>query len=125
MHCLDICSHSFSLLTNKSNDSFFSFHFRVYLFLEKHLKQMSFCIYTPITCLNTTKIKWNIRVRAQAIWRGVTRETKEFRGYNLILVDDLVMFNLSKIVFQHFISAKIAYKLILCNVSGISHSRFH
>lgn len=52
--------------------------------------KMSFNYYTPINKLNPSKIKWNIRVRVQALWKGITRETKEFRGLNLILVDDSV-----------------------------------
>lgn len=51
---------------------------------------MSFNSYTPLTQLSSSRIKWNIRVRAQAVWKGITRETKEFRGINLILVDDSV-----------------------------------
>ncbi|KAK1347228.1 DUF223 domain-containing protein [Heracleum sosnowskyi] len=49
---------------------------------------MTFNIFTPITNLNSSKIKWKIRVRAQAIWRGITRDTKEFRGINIIFIDD-------------------------------------
>lgn len=40
--------------------------------------------------LNSSKIKWNIRVRAQAIWKGITRESKEFRGINILFIDDSV-----------------------------------
>lgn len=51
---------------------------------------MSFNKFTPITKLSPSKIKWNIRVRIQALWKGITRDTNEFRGINLILVDDSV-----------------------------------
>lgn len=51
---------------------------------------MSFNTYSPITNLTPLKIKWCIRVRVQAVWKGITRETQEFRGINLILVDDSV-----------------------------------
>ncbi|KAK1357305.1 hypothetical protein POM88_050561 [Heracleum sosnowskyi] len=49
---------------------------------------MSFNQYTPIMNLDSSKIKWKIRARAQALWKGVTRESKEFRGINIIFVDD-------------------------------------
>lgn len=51
---------------------------------------MSFNKFTPITKLTPSRIKWNIRVKTQAVWKGITRETKEFRGINMILVDDSV-----------------------------------
>ncbi|KAK1385265.1 hypothetical protein POM88_023000 [Heracleum sosnowskyi] len=63
---------------------------------------VSFNYYTPINKLNPSKIKWNIRVRVQALWKGITRETKEFRGINLILVDD------SKFRIHAFVNARFA-----------------
>lgn len=40
--------------------------------------------------LQTEKTEWTIRVRAQSIWEGVNRKTNEFKGLNLILIDDSV-----------------------------------
>lgn len=51
---------------------------------------MEFIKHTPFTKLNSSTIKWTVRARAQAVWKGITRETKEFRGLNLLLVDDSV-----------------------------------
>ncbi|KAK1396629.1 DUF223 domain-containing protein [Heracleum sosnowskyi] len=64
---------------------------------------MSFNNFSPITKLNGSKIKWNIRVRAQAAWKGITRETKEFRGINMILVDD------SRFRIHAFVSTRFAH----------------
>ncbi|KAK1384738.1 DUF223 domain-containing protein [Heracleum sosnowskyi] len=64
---------------------------------------MSFNNFSPITKLNASKIKWNIKVRAQAVWKGITRETKEFRGINMILVDD------SRFRIHAFVSARFAH----------------
>lgn len=58
--------------------------------------------------LNPSKIKWNIRVRAQAIWRGITRETKEFRGLNIIFVDDSVRENY---LFYHIYSSNVTNQI--------------
>ncbi|KAK1357532.1 hypothetical protein POM88_050788 [Heracleum sosnowskyi] len=49
---------------------------------------MSFNKYDTVEDLNDSKHDWLLRVRAQAIWKGITKETKEFRGYNVIFVDD-------------------------------------
>ena len=54
------------------------------------MNKMQFIKHTPITDLNTSTIKWTVRARAQAIWKGITRDTKEFRGINILLVDDSV-----------------------------------
>ncbi|KAL1824010.1 hypothetical protein ACET3Z_010788 [Daucus carota] len=63
---------------------------------------MSFNPHTPLNKLNSSKIKWNIRVRIQALWKGITRETKEFRGLNLILIDD------SKYRIHAFVNARFS-----------------
>lgn len=51
---------------------------------------MGFIEHVPLINLNSSKIKWNIRVRAQAIWKGITRDTQEFRGINILFIDDSV-----------------------------------
>lgn len=51
---------------------------------------MGFENFTPIKKLNDSQVKWHIRVRAQAIWKGIQRDTKEFRGINIMFVDDSV-----------------------------------
>lgn len=51
---------------------------------------MSFSPYTSLLKINNSKIQWEIRVRAQAIWKGITRQTNEFRGLNMILIDETV-----------------------------------
>ena len=54
------------------------------------MNKMEFINHTPITNLNSSTMKWTIRARAQAVWKGITRETKEFRGLNILFVDDSV-----------------------------------
>ncbi|KAK1382779.1 hypothetical protein POM88_020514 [Heracleum sosnowskyi] len=49
---------------------------------------MSFNKYDTVKDLNDSKHDWILRVRAQAIWKGITKETKDFRGYNVIFIDD-------------------------------------
>lgn len=55
--------------------------------------------------LTTEKIIWSVRVRAQAVWKGVNRRTNEFRGFNIILIDDQVRnkinFNSKFIIFNY------------------------
>ncbi|KAK1375148.1 hypothetical protein POM88_031341 [Heracleum sosnowskyi] len=49
---------------------------------------MFFNKYHTVEDLNDSTNDWLVRVRAQAVWKGITRETNEFRGYNLIFIDD-------------------------------------
>ncbi|XP_017217090.1 uncharacterized protein LOC108194647 [Daucus carota subsp. sativus] len=63
---------------------------------------MAFISTTPLNKLNSSKIKWVIRVRAQAIWKGITRETNEFRGINMLFIDD------SNTRIHAFINARIS-----------------
>lgn len=51
---------------------------------------MAFTSTTPLNKLNSSKIRWEIQVRAQAVWKGITRDTKEFRGMNVLFIDDSV-----------------------------------
>lgn len=44
---------------------------------------MSFNKYTTLDDLDDSQTQWNVRVRAQSIWEGVSRETKEFRGFDI------------------------------------------
>ncbi|KAK1355168.1 DUF223 domain-containing protein [Heracleum sosnowskyi] len=49
---------------------------------------MFFNKYDTVEDLNDSTNTWLLRVRAQAVWKGITRETNELRGYNLIFIDD-------------------------------------
>ncbi|KAK1356499.1 hypothetical protein POM88_049755 [Heracleum sosnowskyi] len=49
---------------------------------------MAFNKYDSFNSLNDSTTEWKIRVRAQSIWKGITKKTGEFRGYNIILFDD-------------------------------------
>lgn len=51
---------------------------------------MSFNKYDSVEGLNDSKEEWILRLRAQSIWKGITRQTGEFRGYNIIFFDDSV-----------------------------------
>lgn len=83
---------------------------------------MSFSIYTPLRNLNSTKVKWTIRVKAQAIWRGITRETKEFRGLNVLFFDDYVkVFSL----FLNQIFNLIKLGVSVLNIFFLQNTRIH
>ncbi|KAK1393274.1 hypothetical protein POM88_012330 [Heracleum sosnowskyi] len=49
---------------------------------------MAFSKYDSFNSLNDSTTEWKIRVRAQSIWKGITKKTGEFRGYNIVLFDD-------------------------------------
>ncbi|KAK1397392.1 hypothetical protein POM88_007255 [Heracleum sosnowskyi] len=49
---------------------------------------MAFTKYDSFNSLNDSTTEWKIRVRAQSIWKGITKKTEEFRGYNIVLFDD-------------------------------------
>ena len=51
---------------------------------------MSLIKYDKFNTLNDSKTEWRVRVRAQSIWKGITRSSAEFRGYNIVLFDDSV-----------------------------------
>lgn len=51
-----------------------------------HLQWLSTCMIS----FKTGKSEWTVRVRAQSIWKGVNRQTQEFRGLNVIFIDDSV-----------------------------------
>ncbi|KAK1356137.1 hypothetical protein POM88_049393 [Heracleum sosnowskyi] len=57
--------------------------------------------YDKVQHLKTERTDWTIRVRAQAIWKGINRMTQEFRGLNVIFIDD------SNSRIHAFLSAKI------------------
>ncbi|KAK1401352.1 DUF223 domain-containing protein [Heracleum sosnowskyi] len=63
---------------------------------------MLFNKYDKIETLKTGKYEWKLRVRAQSIWKVVNRQTQEFRGLNIILIDD------SNARIHAFVSSKIA-----------------
>ncbi|KAK1393411.1 hypothetical protein POM88_012467 [Heracleum sosnowskyi] len=49
---------------------------------------MGFEQFESLASLKVSKYNSNIRVRVQAVWRGVTKDTKDLKGINIILVDD-------------------------------------
>ncbi|KAL1831094.1 hypothetical protein ACET3Z_000745 [Daucus carota] len=55
-----------------------------------------------MTNLSDEKIEWSISVRAQSFWEGINRTTREFRGLNVIFIDD------DNCRIHAFISSKIA-----------------
>ena len=48
--------------------------------------------YDKVEHLRPQRTEWTIRVRAQAVWIGINRETQDFRGFNVIFIDDSVRF---------------------------------
>ncbi|KAK1402287.1 hypothetical protein POM88_001892 [Heracleum sosnowskyi] len=44
--------------------------------------------FDTLASLTTEKVVWSIRVRAQTVWKGINRTTNEFRGFNIIFMDE-------------------------------------
>ncbi|KAL1831211.1 hypothetical protein ACET3Z_000862 [Daucus carota] len=44
--------------------------------------------FESIKKLNTERFDWKCRLRLQSMWKGLNRETKEFWGINMTLIDD-------------------------------------
>ncbi|KAK1368802.1 hypothetical protein POM88_034894 [Heracleum sosnowskyi] len=61
--------------------------------------------YDVLSSLDTNTYNWNCRVRAQTIWKGISRETKKCFGINIIFLDD------SNNRIQAFINQKFLEKL--------------
>ena len=51
---------------------------------------MEFNKFDVVQFLDESRDDWSIQVRAQSIWKGITKKTGEFRGYNIILFDQFV-----------------------------------
>ena len=47
-------------------------------------------LYQPINSVDTTTFDWMCRVRVQSFWKGLNRESQEFWGVNMVLIDDSV-----------------------------------
>ncbi|WOG95337.1 hypothetical protein DCAR_0414652 [Daucus carota subsp. sativus] len=58
--------------------------------------------YDKVQQLHSERTEWTLRVRAQAVWKGINRQTQEFRGLNVIFIDD------SNWRIHAFVSAKIS-----------------
>ena len=46
--------------------------------------------YNPISNLDTSTYEWKCYVRVHSFWKGMNRESQEFWGLNMILIDDSV-----------------------------------
>nr|XP_017250902.1 PREDICTED: uncharacterized protein LOC108221542 [Daucus carota subsp. sativus] len=44
--------------------------------------------YNPINSIDSTTYDWSCRVRVQSFWKGLNRESQEFWGLNMLLIDD-------------------------------------
>ena len=51
--------------------------------------------------LHTDKTEWTIRARAQSIWEGINRTTNEFKGLNVMLIDDSVTTEYNIYLYPH------------------------
>ncbi|WOH08617.1 hypothetical protein DCAR_0728061 [Daucus carota subsp. sativus] len=49
---------------------------------------MEMKLYDPISDIDSTTYDWVCRVRVQSFWKGLNRETKEFWGINMVIIDD-------------------------------------
>lgn len=58
--------------------------------LHLQLVIMEMKLYDPISNIDSTTYDWVCRVRVQSFWKGLNRETKEFWGINMVLIDDSV-----------------------------------
>nr|XP_017233406.1 PREDICTED: uncharacterized protein LOC108207474 [Daucus carota subsp. sativus]XP_017256662.1 PREDICTED: uncharacterized protein LOC108226225 [Daucus carota subsp. sativus]XP_017256744.1 PREDICTED: uncharacterized protein LOC108226311 [Daucus carota subsp. sativus] len=63
---------------------------------------MMFNKFQKLQNLHTDKTEWTIRARAQSIWEGINRTTNEFKGLNVMLIDD------SSTRIHAFLNAKIS-----------------
>ncbi|KAL8148157.1 hypothetical protein AgCh_005489 [Apium graveolens] len=45
-------------------------------------------IVEKLQALDDSTDEWRLKVRAQAVWKGITRQTGEFRGFSIIFIDD-------------------------------------
>ncbi|KAL1824304.1 hypothetical protein ACET3Z_011082 [Daucus carota] len=64
--------------------------------------KMMFNKFQKLQNLHTDKTEWTIRARAQSIWEGINRATNEFKGLNVMLIDD------SSTRIHAFLNAKIS-----------------
>lgn len=46
--------------------------------------------YDKVMHLHSERTEWTLRVRAQSIWKSINRQTQEFRGLNVIFIDEEV-----------------------------------
>ncbi|KAL1831301.1 hypothetical protein ACET3Z_000952 [Daucus carota] len=49
---------------------------------------MAFIEHDAVSDLNDSRYDWTICVRAQSIWQGINMHKKEFRGLNVMFIDD-------------------------------------
>ncbi|KAL1804911.1 hypothetical protein ACET3Z_027979 [Daucus carota] len=73
--------------------------------VAQELIAMSFSKFHRFDELDESSTDWCIHVRAQAVWKGVNKKTKEFRGYNIISIDD------SNCRIHAFVYAQLCLKL--------------
>lgn len=73
---------------------------------------MEFYKYDSVETLDDSKQEWSIRVRAQSIWKGITRKTGEFRGFNIIFFDDSVRTNAEPLNINLFLF--VLQRFIIC-----------
>ena len=50
-----------------------------------------FSRYDKVQHLRVETTEWTLRVRAQTVWKSINRQTNEFKGVNVIFMDDSVI----------------------------------
>lgn len=51
---------------------------------------MIFNKYDKVQNLKVETTEWTLRVKAQTVWKSINRKTNEFKGLNVIFMDDTV-----------------------------------
>ncbi|XP_074327393.1 uncharacterized protein LOC141665311 [Apium graveolens] len=89
----DLCSGVITLSDTSSTKLYFNYDVpRVFELRDGNTNSIRFSVMSPsyhtLFELTTEKIVWSIRVRAQAVWKGINQTTNEFRGFNILFIDD-------------------------------------
>ena len=49
---------------------------------------LTFNRYDKVKYLKEERTEWTLQVRAQVVWKVINRQSQEFRGMNIIFIDD-------------------------------------
>lgn len=53
--------------------------------------KMKFRKWNSVLSLRSEQTWYSVCVKAQAIWKGINRKTNEFRGFNILFIDEQVI----------------------------------
>ncbi|KAL1830259.1 hypothetical protein ACET3Z_008671 [Daucus carota] len=87
----DINYETYEVLEKAKKEIDLSLKYQLFLSFEEEERinhSMAFYNYDSVEKLDDSKDEWTVRVRAQSVWKGITKKTGEFRGLNIIFFDD-------------------------------------